>query len=92
MKRVLFEALAATFMTLGAVGVLITLGSTKNLFDKLVLHGPTMNRHTVDALISTTIGFLSAACILGIAFYFNGLAGRLRRRRDILQQSDELDT
>ena len=76
MKRILFEALAAAFMTFGAISVLITIESIKVDFRRQSLRkgeiGGTVHELPTPAWLLVTV------TLFGIAFFINCHARRLR--------------
>jgi hypothetical protein len=79
MKRILLEAFAAAFMTLGAISVLNTIGSIMADFKGLPVHKG-QRGSLMDTLSTPAWGF-TTVLFLGIAFYINSHARRLPRTR-----------
>jgi hypothetical protein len=76
MKRILLEAFSAVFLTFGAISVLVTVGSISADFKGLPLHkgqrGGLLDR------LPTPVWGVTTVLLLGIAFYINSHARRLR--------------
>ena len=75
LKRFFFEALAAAFMAFGAVGVVTTVSAAAT-FKSAPAHKPADRGLAGLPPYALAIG---TALILGMAFYFNGHACRMRR-------------
>lgn len=76
LKRIFLEVLAAAFMTFGAVGVITTAVSISSAYKDTPGHKPVDRGFSGRPPYALAIG---TALILGMAFYFNGHACRMRR-------------